>query len=109
MNFRVSGIKRLMAGAAAALLGVGLAAGALADVLGQPVDRGIDLQPAASQIRADQIWFHNWIVSPIIIGIAGLVLVLLAIVIIRFNKRANRSRAGALQPHTTPPWRSPGR
>jgi cytochrome c oxidase subunit 2 len=53
------------------------------------VDKGIDLQPAASKIRADQIFFHNFILSPIIIVIAGFVLLLLAIVIIRFNKRAN--------------------
>ena len=89
MNFRVTGISRLAAGAGGVLLGLSPAAAALADVMGQPVDRGIDLQPAASHIRAEQIWFHNVLLSPIIIGIAGLVLALLLVVIVRFNKRAN--------------------
>ncbi len=61
--------------------------------LGQPADRAIGLQPAASQIRFEQIWFHNNILLPIITGIALLVLVLLLIVIVRFNKRANPTPA----------------
>ena len=69
---------------------LGLAGPALAlDRLGQPVDRAIDLQPAASQIRAQQISFHDYILLPIITGIVLLVLVLLLIVVVRFNKRAN--------------------
>ncbi|HXV01810.1 MAG TPA: cytochrome c oxidase subunit II [Caulobacteraceae bacterium] len=87
MKVTASGISRLTAGAAAAVLG--FAPMAFADILGQPVDRGIDLQGAASHIRAEQVWFHNWLLSPIIIAIAGLVLVLLLTVVVRFNKRAN--------------------
>jgi cytochrome c oxidase subunit 2 len=90
MNFSISGISRLTARAGSALVGVAAATSALAtDIVGQPVDKGVDMQPAASQIRADQIFFHNFIVSPIIIAIAGFVLLLLIIVIVRFNKRAN--------------------
>jgi cytochrome c oxidase subunit 2 len=89
MNSRFSGISRLSAGAATALAGAAWAAGAAADILGQPVDKGIDMQGAASQIRADQINFHNFILSPIIIAIAALVLALLLFIIVRFNKRAN--------------------
>jgi len=66
---------------------------ALAEVIGQPVDRAIGLQPAATQIRADQIWFHNTILLPIIIGISTLVLGLLLIVMVRFNRRANPTPA----------------
>ncbi|MGH7025659.1 MAG: cytochrome c oxidase subunit II [Caulobacteraceae bacterium] len=86
MSFRISGIARLAAIAGA---GAAWASGALADIVGQPVDRGIDMQPAASHIRAEQIFFNDWIVSPIIIGIAGFVLVMLVVIIVRFNKRAN--------------------
>ncbi|HEY5289720.1 MAG TPA: cytochrome c oxidase subunit II [Caulobacteraceae bacterium] len=89
MNFRIAGISRLTAGAGAALAGVAAASGVLADILGQPVDKGIDMQGAASHIRAEQIWFHNDLLSPIIIGIAALVLGLLVTIVIRFNKRAN--------------------
>lgn len=81
------GISRRLAVAGAALTVI--ATSAFADIVGQPVDKGIDLQPAASKIRADQIFFHNDIVSPIIIAIAGFVLVMLLIIILRFNKRAN--------------------
>jgi cytochrome c oxidase subunit 2 len=69
------------------------AGAALADKLGQPVDRGIDLQPAASHIRAEQIWFNNWLLTPIITAIAGFVLVMLLIIVVRFNKRANPTPA----------------
>jgi cytochrome c oxidase subunit 2 len=89
MNSRFSGNSRLSAGAAIALAGSAWAAGAAADILGQPVDKGIDMQGAASQIRADQINFHNFILSPIIIAIAALVLGLLLFIIVRFNRRAN--------------------
>jgi len=89
MNFRFSGISRLASGAAAALAGVAWAVGVSADILGQPVDKGIDMQGAASHIRAEQIEFHNFIVSPIIIGIAALVLGLLLYIIVRFNHRSN--------------------
>jgi cytochrome c oxidase subunit 2 len=66
---------------------------ALAEVIGQPVDRGIALQPAATQIRADQIWFHNTILLPIIIAISLLVLALLLICVVRFNHRSNPTPA----------------
>ena len=91
MSLQPKGISRRLAVAGAALTVV--ATSAVADIVGQPVDKGIDMQPAASHIRAEQIVFHNFILSPIIIAIAGFVLALLAIVIIRFNKRANPTPA----------------
>ena len=87
MNFRFSGISG--AGVATVLAGAAWVGSASADILGQPVDKGIDLQGAASHIRAEQIAFHNFILSPIIIAIAALVLGLLLFIIVRFNKRAN--------------------
>lgn len=89
MKFSNSGISRLAAGVATAFVGATFALGAAADILGQPVDKGIDLQPAASHIRAEQIAFNNFILTPIIVAITGLVLILLLTVIVRFNRRAH--------------------
>jgi cytochrome c oxidase subunit 2 len=94
MTFRVSSLFRQTALAAASGLWVVLASPAFAlDQLGQPVDHAIDLQPAASQIRAEQIAFHDNILLPIITAIVILVMVLLMIVMFRFNKRANPTPA----------------
>ncbi len=89
MRSGISGIGRLAAGGWAALIGLAFAARALADTVGQPTDGAIDLQPAASQIRRDEIVFHNHILLPIIGAITLLVLALLLICIVRFNQRAN--------------------
>jgi cytochrome c oxidase subunit 2 len=89
MRSGISGIGRLAAGGWAALIGLAFAARALADTVGQPTDGAIDLQPAASQIRRDEIVFHNHILLPIIAAITGLVLILLLVCIVRFNRRAN--------------------
>jgi len=74
-------------------LGLVTATGALADSPGQPTDKAWGLQGGVTQIRADQIWFHNWILLPVITAIALFVLALLVIVIVRFNKRANPTPA----------------
>lgn len=89
MTSGVSGIGRVAAGFGAAVMGLSLAAGALAEVVGRPVDGGIALQPAASQIRRDVIVFHDHILLPIITVITLLVLGLLIVCIVRFNSRAN--------------------
>ncbi|HEY1561285.1 MAG TPA: cytochrome c oxidase subunit II transmembrane domain-containing protein, partial [Caulobacteraceae bacterium] len=91
MSSEPKGISRRLAVAGAALTVI--ATSAVADIVGQPVDRGIDMQPAASHIRAEQIVFNNYILTPIIVAIAGFVLVMLAVIIIRFNKRANPTPA----------------
>jgi cytochrome c oxidase subunit 2 len=94
MTFRVSPLFRHLALASASGLAAALASPALAlDQLGQPVDHAIDLQPAASQIRVQQIAFHDHILLPIITAIVILVMVLLLIVMVRFNKRANPTPA----------------
>ena len=93
MQFKLSGIGRLAMAAMAALTTIMVSAPALAEVVGQPVDKAIGLQPAATQIRADQIAFHDHLLLPVIIGISTLVLVLLIIVMIRFNRRANPTPA----------------
>ncbi|MDR3420421.1 MAG: cytochrome c oxidase subunit II [Xanthobacteraceae bacterium] len=67
----------LFASAGAALAGVG-----------QPTPWELGLQDAASPVMVDVIWFHDFLLW-IITGIAAFVLVLLLIVIVRFNARAN--------------------
>jgi len=63
------------------------------DLLGQPTNGGIDLQPAASPLKHDAIWFHNVVLMPIITGICLLVLGLLLWIVVRYNKRANPTPA----------------
>ena len=85
---------RLATALSAALLGALFAVHAAAtDTVGQPTNGAIDLQPAASQIRRDVMTFHSHILMPIIGGITLLVLALLLICIVRFNKHANPTPA----------------
>ncbi len=93
MASRTSRIVRFWVAASAALTGLAIAARAAADTLGQPTNGAIGLQPAATQIRRDQIWFHNDILLPIIGGITLLVLALLLVCVVRFNRRANPTPA----------------
>jgi cytochrome c oxidase subunit 2 len=67
----------LFAGATAAMAGIG-----------QPSPWQIGLQDAASPVMVDITWFHNFLLW-IIFGIALFVLVLLVVVMVRFNARAN--------------------
>jgi len=83
------GIRRLMAGCAAVIAGIGAGAAWASDKLGMPTDGAIDLQPGAAPLKHDAIWFHNWVLLPIITAIVVLVMVLLLWIIIRYNKRAN--------------------
>jgi cytochrome c oxidase subunit 2 len=61
--------------------------------VGQPTPGGIDLQPAASPLKADAIWFHNAILLPMCIIISLLVLGLLAWCVIKYNKKSNPTPA----------------
>ena len=92
-----SGIRALKAATAAvtASIGATIMVGASAmpalaqDLLGQPTPGGIDLQPAASPLKHDAIWFHNVILLPVITAIVLLVLGLLIWVVVRYNKKSN--------------------
>ena len=79
-------------GMAALAAGVSAQAHA-ADLMGQPTPGGILLQPAATVLKHKAIFFHDWILMPIITGISLLVLALLLTCIVRFNKRANPTPA----------------
>jgi cytochrome c oxidase subunit II len=77
--------------AISAFLGTALGAGAVMaqDLIGQPTDGALGLQPGASPLKQDAIWFHDAILLPMCIGISVLVLGLLVWVVIRYNKKAN--------------------
>jgi len=59
------------------------------DIVGQPVNGAIGLQPAYSSLKHQAIAFHDHLLLPIITAITLFVLALLLICIVRFNKRAN--------------------
>jgi len=87
-------IRRAGAGAAAAALALAVSAeAAAADLMGQPTDGSINLQPAATALRQRTIDFHNVILLPVLFGISALVLALLLWCIIRYNARANPTPA----------------
>ncbi|KTF70765.1 cytochrome c oxidase subunit II [Sphingomonas sp. HT-1] len=57
--------------------------------VGQPVDRGISLQPQVTPTGEEAHWFHNTILLPLITIISVFVLLLLVYVIIRYRRAAN--------------------
>ena len=87
-------MRRLGTGFGAICLSLWMAGSAAAeDLLGQPTPGGIDLQPAASSLKHQAIFFHNWILLPLITAISLFVLFLLVYVMVKFNKRANPTPA----------------
>ena len=59
------------------------------DLMGQPTADGIALQPAASELKHDAIFFHDVILMPIITIITLFVLGLLIYCAVKFNRKAN--------------------
>lgn len=57
--------------------------------IGAPENWQIGFQPAVTDVMEGITWFHNDILLPITIGIAGLVTLLMAYVMIRFRAKAN--------------------
>lgn len=98
MDGAVSGTRQIGKAAARAALRLGLAvvlAGALAgiaaaaEIRGEPHNWELGMQQAASPTMEALEHFHNYMLVPLITGISSFVLVLLLIVMIRFNRRAN--------------------
>jgi len=54
-----------------------------------PENGGIGLQEPVTANMEEIVWFHNWIVMPIIIGIVLFVLALMIYIMIRFRESAN--------------------
>jgi cytochrome c oxidase subunit 2 len=73
----------------ALLVATGHINGFIGSALANPVDGGYTLQPADTPVMEDIHIFHNDILMPIITIIVIFVAVLMAIVAIRFNRRAN--------------------
>ena len=95
------GLKKLLSGTAAKAVAAAAAAVvipgivlaptfALAqDLVGQPTDKSMNWQPAATSLKAHTIWFYNGILFWTITAICLFVLGLLLWIIVRYNKRAN--------------------
>lgn len=62
------------------------------EVIGRPVDGAMGFQPAATELKRDIIWLDNTLMI-ILTLITILVVSLLAIVIVRYNQRANPTPA----------------
>jgi cytochrome c oxidase subunit 2 len=90
MQSRFQGIRALATGVAAGALTAFWGASAFAaDLVGQPTDGSMMMQPGVTPLKHQAIWFHNVILFPIITFITLLVLGLLLWCVFRFNKRAN--------------------
>lgn len=59
------------------------------ELVGQPTDRAVGLQPAASPLMVEATMFHNAVLMPIITFICLLVLGLILWIVVRYNKKAN--------------------
>jgi len=59
------------------------------DLMGQPTDGNLGLQPAASPLKEQVHFFHNAVLMPVITFITLLVLGLIIWICIRYNKKAN--------------------
>ena len=94
MQSRFHGIRTLAAGVATGVLAAFWGVSAVAaELIGQPTDKAIGMQPGVTPLKHDAIFFHDWILMPIISAITLFVLALLAWIIFRYNKRANPTPA----------------
>jgi cytochrome c oxidase subunit II len=57
--------------------------------IGQPVAKGLGIQPQVTEIGRDAIWMHNALLMPIIVFISAFVLVLLFWASFRYRRKAN--------------------
>jgi cytochrome c oxidase subunit 2 len=90
MQSRFQGIRTLTAGVASGVLATFWGVSAFADeLIGQPIDKAVGMTAGVTPLKHQAIWFHNMILLPVITAITIFVAVLLAIVILRFNKKAN--------------------
>ena len=90
MNAKVKGMRGLFTAFAAVVMTAMAAGGVRAETLiGQPTPGGMGLQPAASPLKHQVIFFHDAILLPIITVICLFVLGLLLWIVVRYNKKAN--------------------
>jgi cytochrome c oxidase subunit II len=79
---------RLLNALGMTLIAILAGAGTACAGLGQPSPWQLGLQQSVTPVMDNIIWFHDFLLY-IITGIAGFVLVLLVVVMVRFNARAN--------------------
>lgn len=90
MKAHFKGFRRFLTGVLALAAMTVFAGQVLAqDLMGQPTPGAIDLQPAASSLKHEAIWFHDIILMPIITVITLFVLGLIIWVAIRYNAKSN--------------------
>ncbi len=102
-----SGPRAIVTGLAAATTAVGLMAGAALaqdglpalESVGKPHPDGTGFQPAATELAREQQWLDH-VLLYLCIGVVALVVVLLAVVILRYNSRSNPTPARFT--HNTP-------
>jgi cytochrome c oxidase subunit II len=83
-------LKRVLAQAAATVGAMSWAGSALAqEVIGAPQPGQVGLQPSVTALAAELDWIHDVILTPLIFVIAAFVMVLLVIVMVRFNAKRN--------------------
>ena len=75
--------------ATALITALGLGGGSAWAALGQPVDWQLGFQDAGTPVMEDIVWFHDYLLLGIITAIALFVLVLLIIIMVRFNATRN--------------------
>ena len=90
MKAKVKGMRWLATALGAGLTRGLMAAPALAqNLMGQPTDGALGLQPAASPLKHHAHFFHDVILLPVIIAISLFVLGLLLWIVVRYNAKAN--------------------
>lgn len=90
MKAKVKGMRWIATALGAGLTSVLMAAPALAeDLMGQPTDGAIGLQPAAAPLKHHAHFFHDMILLPLIVVISLFVLALLGWCVVRYNAKAN--------------------
>lgn len=82
-------LKHLIGVAAVLAAGLPAAAGSVHAAQGAPVNWQIGFQDAATPVMHAIVWFHDDLLMPIITLIAGFVLVMMVICMVRFRKKAN--------------------
>ena len=86
------GLLTTVAASAVAVL-MGPAIALADDLMGQPTDKSMGWQPAATSLKVHTEWFYNAILFPVITIISLFVLLLLVWIVVRYNKRANPNPA----------------
>ena len=90
MKAKVKGMRWIATALGAGLTSALMAAPALAeDLMGQPTDGALGLQPAASPLKHHAHFFHDVILLPLIVVISLFVLVLIGWCVVRYNAKAN--------------------